>query len=144
MSRTLDEIRPGYRFNESCQNTVPQAIVAFLESTDFEDAIRNAISLGGDSDTLVAITGSIAETTYGVPQELKDKAWEYVYAKLGADEVEAQEAEFDLTNSTGWLKDAKLFLAGPHMYFKSNEIYKKGESRYSLNPSTKASTQNVC
>lgn len=55
-----------------------------------------------------------------------------VYAKLGADEVEAQEAEFDLTNSTGWLKDAKLFLAGPHMYFKSNEIYKKGESRYSL------------
>lgn len=55
-----------------------------------------------------------------------------VYAKLGADEVEAAEAEFDLTNSTGWLKDAKLFLAGPHMYFKSNEIYKKGESRYSL------------
>lgn len=55
-----------------------------------------------------------------------------VYAKLGADEVEAKEAEFDLTNSTGWLKDAKLFLAGPHMYFKSEEIYKKGESRYSL------------
>lgn len=74
LSRTLDEIRPGYRFNESCQDTVPQAIVAFLESTDFEDAIRNAISLGGDSDTLAAITGSIAETTYGVPQELKDKA----------------------------------------------------------------------
>lgn len=55
-----------------------------------------------------------------------------VYAKLGADEVEAAEAEFDLTNSTGWLKDAKLFLAGPHMYFKSDEIYKKGEARYSL------------
>ena len=55
-----------------------------------------------------------------------------VYAKLGTDEVEAKEAEFDLTNSTGWLKDAKLFLAGPHMYFKSDEIYKKGESRYSL------------
>lgn len=55
-----------------------------------------------------------------------------VYAKLGADEVEATEAEFDLTNSTGWLKDARLFLAGPHMYFKSNEIFKKGESRYSL------------
>ena len=50
-----------------------------------------------------------------------------VYAKLGTDEVEAKEAEFDLTNSTGWLKDAKLFLAGPHMYFKSDEIYKKGE-----------------
>ena len=57
LSRTLDEIRPGYRFTESCQGTVPQAITAFLESTGFEDAIRNAISLGGDSDTLAAITG---------------------------------------------------------------------------------------
>lgn len=73
MSRTLDEIRPGYRFNESCQKTVPEAITAFLESTDFEDAIRNAISLGGDSDTLAAITGSIAEAAYGVPEEIKEK-----------------------------------------------------------------------
>ena len=78
LSRTLDEIRPGYRFNESCQDTVPQAIIAFLESTDFEDAIRSAISLGGDSDTLAAITGSVAEAAYGVPQELKDKAWKYL------------------------------------------------------------------
>lgn len=78
LSRTLDEIRPVYRFNESCQDTVPQAIIAFLESTDFEDAIRNAISLGGDSDTLAAITGSIAKAAYGVPQELKDKAWKYL------------------------------------------------------------------
>ena len=78
LSRTLDEIRPGYRFNESCQDTVPQAIIAFLESTDFEDTIRNAISLGGDSDTLAAITGSIAEAAYGVLQWIKDKAWEYL------------------------------------------------------------------
>lgn len=78
LSRTLDEIRPGYKFNESCQETVPQAITAFLESTDFEDAIRNAISLGGDSDTLAAITGGIAEAAYGVPQWMKDKAWEYL------------------------------------------------------------------
>lgn len=78
LSRTLDEIRPTYRFSESCQDTVPQAITAFLESTDFEDAIRNAISLGGDSDTLAAITGSIAEAAYGVPQWIKDKAWEYL------------------------------------------------------------------
>ncbi len=78
LSRTLDEIRPGYRFNESCQETVPQAIIAFLESTDFEDAIRNAISLGGDSDTLAAITGGIAEAAYGVPQWMKDQAWEYL------------------------------------------------------------------
>lgn len=75
LSRTLDEIRPAYSFNESCQDTVPQAITAFLESTDFEDAIRNAISLGGDSDTLAAITGSIAEAAYGIPQWIEDKAW---------------------------------------------------------------------
>jgi ADP-ribosylglycohydrolase len=78
LSRTLDEIRPAYKFNESCQDTVPQAITAFLESTDFEDAIRNAISLGGDSDTLAAITGGIAEAAYGIPRWIKDKAWTYL------------------------------------------------------------------
>ncbi len=78
LSRTLDEIRPTYRFNETCQETVPQAIIAFLESADFEDAIRNAISLGGDSDTLAAITGSIAEAAYGVPNEIKEKAFSYL------------------------------------------------------------------
>lgn len=78
LSQTLDNIRPGYRFNESCQDTVPQAIIAFLESSDFEDAIRNAISLGGDSDTLAAIAGSIAEAAYGVPRWIKDKVWEYL------------------------------------------------------------------
>ena len=78
LSQTLDEIRPTYRFNETCQNTVPQAIIAFLESTDFEDAIRNAISLGGDSDTLAAITGSIAEAAYGIPDWIKKKAYTYL------------------------------------------------------------------
>jgi ADP-ribosylglycohydrolase len=82
LSRTLDEIRPTYKFNESCQKTVPQAIIAFLESTDFEDAIRNAISLGGDSDTLAAITGSIAEAAYGIPKALADKALCYLDAPL--------------------------------------------------------------
>ena len=57
---------------------MPQAIIAFLESTDFEDAIRNAISLGGDSDTLAAITGSIAEAAYGIPDWIKDKALGYL------------------------------------------------------------------
>ena len=74
LDRTLDEIRPNYQFNESCQKTVPEAIIAFLESDDFEDAIRNAISLGGDSDTLAAITGSIAEAAYGVPENIKSQA----------------------------------------------------------------------
>ena len=82
LSSSLDEISPTYRFNESCQDTVPQAIIAFLESTDFEDAIRNAISLGGDSDTLAAITGGIAEAAYGVPQWMKEKSWEYLAEPL--------------------------------------------------------------
>ncbi len=71
---TLDEIRPTYEFNETCQETVPQAIEAFLESESFEDAIRNAISVGGDSDTLAAITGSIAEAFYGIPDDLREQA----------------------------------------------------------------------
>jgi ADP-ribosylglycohydrolase len=78
LTGTLDEIRPTYQLNESCQDTVPQAIIAFLESTDFEDAIRNAISLGGDSDTLAAITGSIAEAAYDVPDEIKEKALSFL------------------------------------------------------------------
>lgn len=65
MGRTLDEIRPKYRFEGSCQKSVPQSIIAFLESTDYEDAIRNTISLGGDADTMGAITGSIAWAYYG-------------------------------------------------------------------------------
>lgn len=75
---TIDEIRDTYSFNETCQETVPQAIEAFLESTSFEDAIRTAISLGGDSDTLAAITGSIAEAYYGVPEDIKEKALSYL------------------------------------------------------------------
>ena len=74
MDFTLDEIRDTYRFNETCQNTVPQALEAFFESTGFEDAIRNAISIGGDSDTLAAITGAVAGAYYGVPEEIKMRA----------------------------------------------------------------------
>ena len=74
MNFTLDGIRDNYKFNETCQNTVPQAIMAFLESTSFEDAIRNAVSIGGDSDTLAAITGGIAEAYYGVPTEIRKHA----------------------------------------------------------------------
>jgi len=71
LSARLDQIRPTYGFDETCQGTVPQALAAFFESTGFEDAIRNAISLGGDADTLACITGGIAEAYYGgVPQEL--------------------------------------------------------------------------
>ena len=73
LSRTCDEIRPGYRYVESCQETVPEAITAFLEGENFEGVIRTAVSLGGDCDTLTAIAGSIAEAFYGVPAELKQE-----------------------------------------------------------------------
>lgn len=73
----IDDIRATYRFNETCQETVPQAIEAFLESTSFEDAIRTAISIGGDSDTLAA-------AYYGVPQAIKEKALSYLDGELRA------------------------------------------------------------
>lgn len=65
LDKTLDEIRPDYQFNETCQGSVPEALTAFLESESYEDTIRNAISLGGDSDTQAAIAGSIAWSYYG-------------------------------------------------------------------------------
>lgn len=71
---TLDEIRPTYRFVESCQGSVPQAIVAFLESRGYEDAIRKAVSIGGDSDTIACMAGAIAEAFYGVPEDMRDHA----------------------------------------------------------------------
>ena len=71
LSRTCDEIRPTYHHVESCQETVPEAITAFLEGESFEDVIRTAVSLGGDCDTLTCIAGAIAEGFYGVPEELK-------------------------------------------------------------------------
>ena len=79
---TLDAIRATYRFNETCQQTVPQALEAFFESTGFEDAIRNAISIGGDSDTVAAITGGVAGAYYGVPEALSRAARGYLDARL--------------------------------------------------------------
>lgn len=74
MNFTIDQIRPTFPFDETCQRTVPQAIECFLESCDFESAIRIAVSLGGDSDTIANITGGIAEAYYGVPREMKAAA----------------------------------------------------------------------
>ncbi len=73
LSRTCDEIRPAYRHVETCQETVPEAVTAFLEGSSFEDVIRTAVSLGGDCDTLTCIVGSMAEAFYGVPEELKQE-----------------------------------------------------------------------
>ena len=88
MNFTLDEIRPTYEFNETCQETVPQAIMAFLESISFVDAIRNAVSIGGDSDTVAAITGSIAEAYYNaqpndyISEKLLVQAAQHIDARM--------------------------------------------------------------
>lgn len=71
LTRTVDAIRPDYGFDESCQGTVPEAITCALESDSFEDAVRNAVSLGGDADTLAAIAGAIAEALHGIPDTFK-------------------------------------------------------------------------
>ena len=74
LTKTVDEIRPDYFFNETCQGTVPQAVTCALESVSYEDAVRNAISLGGDADTLGAIAGAVAEAMHGIPDEIKRQA----------------------------------------------------------------------
>jgi ADP-ribosylglycohydrolase len=84
LSKHVDEIRPSYKFNESSQETVPQAIRAFIDSTGFEDAIRTAVSLGGDTDTLACITGGIAQGFYGgVPDPIANKVYEILDKRLG-------------------------------------------------------------
>ena len=79
---TLDEIREGYAFDVSCAGSVPQAMEAFLEAEDFEDALRNAVSIGGDSDTIAAITGSIAEAYYDIEDEMRTTAFSYLDSYL--------------------------------------------------------------
>ena len=79
LSRTISDIRPAYEFDVSCQGSVPEAIIAFLESVDFEDAIRTAISIGGDSDTIACMCGSIAEAFYrNIPDVMIDKTVTYL------------------------------------------------------------------
>lgn len=75
LSRTVDEIRPGYVFNETCQRSVPEALTCVLEANSFEDAIRNAISIGGDSDTIAAIAGGVAEAMFGIPDDIANEVW---------------------------------------------------------------------
>lgn len=83
LNRSIDEIRPDYSFDISCQGTVPEAVISFLESESYEDAIRNAISLGGDSDTLACITGGIAEAFYGeVPSEIAGRVEDILPSEL--------------------------------------------------------------
>ena len=103
MNFTLDAIRDSYTFNETCQETVPQAIMAFLESVSYEDAVRNAVSLGGDSDTLAAITGGIAERYYGIPEEIRKLGFTFLDEEL-ASTVNSFEEKFGIVaeKSTDW------------------------------------------
>jgi ADP-ribosylglycohydrolase len=83
LRRTVEDIRPSYRFEISCQSTVPEAIIAFLDSDSFEDAVRNAVSLGGDSDTLACIAGGIAEAYYDpVPTSVRERMQECLTEEL--------------------------------------------------------------
>jgi len=100
LDKTLAQIRPDYKFDVSCQGTVPPAIQAFLESTSFEDTIRNAISLGGDSDTVAAITGAIAEAYYGIPDEMREHIKRVI-------------------KTTCWQEEIDMVRKFRHMYFKS-------------------------
>ncbi len=75
LTKTVDEIRPNYVFNETCQRSVPEALICALESNSFEDAIRNAVSIGGDSDTISAIAGGVAEAMHGIPENLAQDCW---------------------------------------------------------------------
>ncbi len=100
LSRSLDEIRPGYHHVESCQGTVPEAITAFLEGTDFEDVVRCAVSLGGDCDTLTCIASGIAEAFYGVPEELRSEALSRLEADMRDVLLKAESIKADIRPST--------------------------------------------
>lgn len=78
LSATVDEIRPHYRFNETCQDTVPQALICALSADSYENAIRNAISIGGDSDTIAAIAGGVAEALFGIPEPIAAQGLTYL------------------------------------------------------------------
>ncbi|MGM0452492.1 MAG: ADP-ribosylglycohydrolase family protein [Thermodesulfobacteriota bacterium] len=82
LDQSLTEIRQDYHFDVTCQGSVPQSLIAFFESTDYEDAVRNAISLGGDADTMAAIAGAVAEAAYGLPEQIGQNTLSYLDAPL--------------------------------------------------------------
>ena len=100
LSRGVDQIRPGYTFDETCQGTVPEAITCALESANFEDAVRNAISLGGDSDTLGAIAGPIREALHGTPTDLIATAKQR-HLGQASDIIEAMEGLYGKISRSG-------------------------------------------
>lgn len=110
LTMTVDSIRPTYRHDESCQRSVPQALVCALEAVDFEDAIRNAISIGGDSDTLAAIAGSVAEARFGMPEAIAVEAWR----RLPMDMRTVLNQLYQLHHQLGRRKHHQHSLTGTH------------------------------
>ena len=98
LTRTVDDIRPDYAFDMTCQGTVPQAVTCALESESYEDAVRNAISLGGDSDTLGSIAGEIAEALHGIPEDIKEQA-ENRYLAKAPDIIELMREMYDTVSN---------------------------------------------
>ncbi len=127
LSRSCDQIRPGYYHVESCQKTVPEAITAFLEGADFEDVIRTAVSLGGDCDTLTCIAGSIAEAFYGVPENLKDAC----RSRLPEDMLDIL-GRFDIAREHGHDPFPDSFLSGNSMIEEAVAQYYRESSRDNL------------
>ena len=143
----MDEIRPGYAFDMTCPRTVPQAITCALESKNFEDAVRNAISLGGDSDTLAAIAGPIAEALHGIPTAIREQA-ESLYLIEAPDILEVVQEMYQLFDKKmgetphpiGALVkcpncDPEWVLVGISHRFANRYVYGHINNEFALNPS---------
>jgi len=137
ISRTCDDIRPSYSFDVSCQGSVPQAIIAFMDGISFEDVVRNAVSLGGDSDTIAAMAGSIAHAYYGVPSDLRRS----IEAMLTVEQLRVLERYYDCGckrtvkgNITGRIRPFAYKYLPPQdqeiakYYAESLDIYKTAEA----------------
>jgi len=124
LSRTCDEIRPDYRHVENCQGTVPEAITAFMEGTDFEDVIRTAVSLGGDCDTLTCIAGGMAEACYGIPNEIEEEGRK----RLPQDMLSVLDRFRDLTDAS--VRDP--FLEGNELIEEAIRAYHEDSNKENL------------
>ena len=117
--RTLDEIRPDYHFEVSCQRSVPEAIIAFLEGENFEDVIRKAVSLGGDSDTIACMAGAIAEAYYGMPQEFKEETLSRLPKEMRS--IAHQFRKFYRQHSgrpfDGWQEEIEIKYDDPYLWY---------------------------
>lgn len=129
LSQSLDSIRPVYRFDVSCQGSVPQAIRAFLESDDYESAVRLAVSIGGDSDTIACMTGAIAEAYYGIPRDIREKGLEFLddFLKSRMDKFNAyinSERRQVICSFSGMLIDMDYMLCIPavHAIYRAEDL----------------------